>query len=135
VSYSVVVVAEGARSKGGEYAVVREGDMTRQEKLGGAGQRLAQEICELSDYDVRVTVLGHLQRGGTPCAFDRLLASRFGVKAVDLVHQGEFGQVTALVQNQVVAKPIDLAVKKLKLVDPNGELVAAARSLGIELGA
>jgi ATP-dependent phosphofructokinase / diphosphate-dependent phosphofructokinase len=134
-SYSVVVVAEGARSKGSEYAVVRQGDATRQEKLGGAGQRLASEICELSDYEVRVTVLGHLQRGGTPAAFDRLLATRFGVKAVNLVYQGQFGQVTALINNEVLAKPLEMAVSKLKLVDPQGELVATARAVGIELGA
>lgn len=134
VSFSIVVVAEGARPKGGNYAVVRAGDSTRQEQLGGAGNLLANEIRSLTDYEVRVTVLGHLQRGGTPCAFDRLLATRFGAKAVDLIYTGQFGNVTALDGDQVVVRPLDMAVNKLKLVDPNGELVATARRTGVELG-
>src|SRR6185369_360638 len=75
VSYSIVVVAEGAKPKGGDLAVVAKGDSTRQERLGGAGQRLAEAIAAKTEYEVRVTVLGHLQRGGTPCAFDRELAT------------------------------------------------------------
>ncbi|MCG8418594.1 MAG: ATP-dependent 6-phosphofructokinase [Proteobacteria bacterium] len=134
VSYSVVVIAEGAKPSGGKLAVEESGDATRQEKLGGAGHRLADEIRQLTDYEVRVTVLGHLQRGGTPCAYDREMATRFGVKAVDLVSAGKFGHVTALESGRVVTKPIELAVKKLKLIDPNGGLVAAARATGIELG-
>ena len=98
------------------------------------GQRLAEEIKKHTDYDIRVTVLGHLQRGGTPSAFDRLLATRFGVKAVDMIVEGSFGQVTALVGDEVVARPLDTAVAKLKQVDPEGELVAAARKTGVELG-
>lgn len=134
VSFSILVVAEGAKPKGGDYAVERDGDVTRQAKLGGAGQRLAEEIQQLTDYEVRVTVLGHLQRGGTPSAFDRLLATRYGVKAVDLIHEGSFGHVTALVGNKIVVRPLDTAVAKLKQVDPNGDLVAAARKTGVELG-
>lgn len=134
VSFSILVIAEGAKPKGGEYAVVKSGDSTRQERLGGAGQRLAEEIRALTDYEVRVTVLGHLQRGGTPCAFDRLLATRFGVRAVDLIHEGKFGCVTALDGDRIIDRPIDTAVKKLKLVDPQGELVNAARKTGVELG-
>ena len=135
VSYSIVVCAEGARPKGGDFAVEHKGDATKQDKLGGAGQRLADAIEAKCDYEVRTTVLGHIQRGGRPCAFDRELATRFGVKAVDLLAAGQFGHVTALEHNRVVAKPIETAVKKLKLVDPHGELVKAARAVGIELGA
>jgi 6-phosphofructokinase len=83
---------------------------------------------------VRTTVLGHIQRGGSPCAFDRELATRFGVKAVDLIAAGQFGHVAALENNKLVAKPIAKAVKKLKLVDPAGELAKTARAVGIELG-
>ena len=135
VSYSIVVVAEGARSKGGDYAVAVKGDVTKQDKLGGAGQRLADIITARTEYEVRTTVLGHVQRGGSPCAFDRELGTRFGVKAVDLIATGQFGHVAALEHGHVVAKPIAKAVKKLKLVDPAGELVAVARAVGIELGA
>jgi 6-phosphofructokinase 1 len=134
VSYSIVVVAEGARPKGGALAVIAAGDATKQERLGGAGQRLADFITARTDYEVRSTVLGHIQRGGAPCAFDRELATRFGVKAVELIAEGQFGSVAAVENGHVVAKPIEKAVKKLKLVDPQGELVRTAKGVGIELG-
>jgi phosphofructokinase-like protein len=134
VSYSIVVVAEGARQKGGAHSVVTAGDPTKQEKLGGAGQRLADMISTNTEYEVRTTVLGHIQRGGSPCAFDRELATRFGVKAVELVAEGKFGHVAAVENGHLVAKPIEKAVKKLKLVDPAGELVRTAKGVGIELG-
>jgi len=134
VSYSIVVVSEGAKPKGGELAVLTAGDATKQEKLGGAGQRVAELIAAKTDYEVRTTVLGHIQRGGSPCAFDRELATRFGVKAVELVAEGKFGHVAAVEAGKLVAKPIEKAVKKLKLVDPSGELVRTAKGVGIELG-
>jgi ATP-dependent phosphofructokinase / diphosphate-dependent phosphofructokinase len=134
VSYSVVVVAEGAKPKGGTLAVERAGDATRQEKLGGAGQRLAELLQTKCEYEIRSTVLGHVQRGGAPCAFDRELATRFGVRAVELIAEGKFGHVTAIENGKLAARPMEKAIKKLKLVDPNGELVRTARSVGIELG-
>ena len=135
ISYSIVVVAEGAKPAGGAYAVVEGGDATKQERLGGAGQRLAEDLRATTGYDVRVTVLGHTQRGGSPCAFDRILATRFGVKAVELIAEKKFGHVTALRGGKIVSAPIELAVAKLKQVDPNGEIAAAARATGVELGA
>jgi 6-phosphofructokinase 1 len=75
-----------------------------------------------------------VQRGGAPCAFDRELATRFGVKAVELIAEGKFGHVAAMGAGRLVAKPIEKAVRKLKLVDPSGELVRTAKGLGIELG-
>jgi len=134
VSYSVCVVAEGAKPKGGQLAVAVPGDATRQEKLGGAGQRLADAICGKTDYDVRLAVLGHVQRGGPPCAFDRELATKFGVKAVEMIAEGKFGHVAAIENGHLVARPIEKAAKKLKLVDPSGELVRTAKGVGIELG-
>ena len=134
VSYSIVVVAEGAKAKGGALSVVAPGTEAKQERLGGAAQRLADMINAKTDYEVRTTVLGHVQRGGRPCAFDRELATRFGVKAVDLISEGQFGHVAAVEAGKLVAKPIELAVKKLKLVDPAGELVRTAKGVGIELG-
>ena len=134
VSYSIVVVAEGAKPKGGTLAVEKAGDVTKQEKLGGAGQRLVELIASKTDYEVRNTVLGHVQRGGAPNAFDRELSTRFGVKAVELIAEGKFGHVTAIEGGKLVAKPISTAVKKLKLVDPAGELVRTAKGIGIELG-
>ena len=114
--------------------MVTAGDVTKQEKLGGAGTHLAELIAAKTEYEVRTTVLGHIQRGGAPCAFDRELATRFGVKAVELIAEGKFGHVTALESGHLVAKPIETAVKKLKLVDPAGELVRTAKGVGIELG-
>ncbi len=135
VSYSIVVVSEGAKPKGGALSVVTAADPTKQEKLGGAGQRIADYIEAKTDYEVRTTVLGHIQRGGSPCAFDRELATRFGVKAVELIAEGKFGHVAAMEHGKLVAKPIEKAVKKLKLVDPAGELVRTAKGVGIEFGA
>jgi 6-phosphofructokinase 1 len=134
VSYSLVVIAEGAKPKGGALSVATAGDATKQEKLGGAGQRLAEMIMARTEYEVRSTVLGHVQRGGSPCAFDRELATRFGVRAVELIAEGKFGHVTALENGKLVARPIEKAVKKLKLVDPAGDLVRTAKGIGIELG-
>jgi 6-phosphofructokinase 1 len=133
-SYSIIVVAEGARPKGGTLAVKRKGDATQEERLGGAGQALAEVIAARTDYDVRVTVLGHIQRGGSPCAFDRLLATRFGARAVDLIRDGRYGEVAALRSGEVVSAPLAQAVAKLKRIDPAGELVRSARALGVELG-
>ena len=133
-TYSILVVAEGAKPKGGDLAVQKKGDVTQQERLGGAGQALAQAIASRTDYEVRVTVLGHIQRGGAPCAFDRLLATRFGAKAVDLIRQGRFGEVAALRGGEIVSAPLEQAVAKLKRIDPDGDMVRAARALGVELG-
>lgn len=133
-SYSIVVIAEGARPKGGDYAEVRPADPTQQAKLGGAGARLAEQLSARCDYQIRVTVLGHIQRGGSPCAFDRQLATQFGCKAVDLIAEQKFGHVAALRGLEIVAQPISLAVKKIKLVDRESDLVRAARATGVELG-
>ncbi len=135
VTYSIVVIAEGATPVDGGRAVVSASDGTRLEKLGGAGHRLAQEIRELTDFDVRVTVLGHIQRGGTPSAFDRVLGTRFGIAAVDCIERGDFGKVVALRGTEILAVPMDQAIAKQKLVEPQGELVRVARACGVELGA
>ncbi len=134
ISFAIVVVAEGARPAGGQLAVVRAGDPTQLEKLGGAGDRLARELATRIDHEVRVTVLGHVQRGGTPSAFDRLLGTRYGVGAVDLVAQGAFGRMVALRGNEIGSVPIGEACGQLKLVSPDGELVRAARVTGVEMG-
>ncbi len=133
-SYSIAVVAEGAKPEGEDYAVLAKGDATKQERLGGAGHRLAEAIRQRTEYDVRVSVLGHILRGGAPCAFDRNLATRFGVKAVDLIAEGRFGEVAALRSGSIVSAPLEKAVAKLKLVDPSSDLVGAAAATGVELG-
>ena len=134
-SYSIIVVAEGARIKGGSYSVEAAGDATRAERLGGAAAKLVEIIAAKTEYEVRATVLGHIQRGAEPCAFDRELATRFGVKAVDLIAAGQFGHVAAFEHSHVVAKPLETAIAQLKVCDAGGELVRTARAIGIELGA
>ena len=93
-----------------------------------------EQISKRTDFDLRTTVLGHVQRGGTPSAFDRLLATRFGVMAVDLVVAGKFGRVAAYQAGVIVDVPMEQAVAKLKRVRRDGPLVKTAQALGIELG-
>jgi 6-phosphofructokinase 1 len=134
ITYTVVCCSEGARAKGGQLAVKVQGDATMQEILGGAGERLAQEIRGRIPFDVRVTVLGHIQRGGQPSPFDRILGTRLGVAAVDLVAREQFGHIAVLRGTEIAAVPIAEAVGKLKLVDPSGELCEVARATGVEFG-
>ena len=116
---SIVVVAEGAMPKEGSF-VVQSGEVDQfgHARLGGIGEILAKEIRERTGFDSRVTVLGHVQRGGTPTAFDRILATRFGVAAIDAVHDGSFGSMVALRAGKIVRVPIAEAVAELKTVDP-----------------
>ena len=117
-NFSIVVVAEGAKFK--------EGDIIKQEekldafghvRLGGIGQVLADLIEKKTGFETRVTVLGHLQRGGTPSAFDRVLGTRFGVEAVQLVLEGKFGYMVSLQGNKIIPVSIEQAVGKLKTLD------------------
>ncbi len=133
-SFSIIVVAEGAKPRGEDFSTKREADATQQAQLGGAGDHLARLIRERTSFDVRTTVLGHVQRGGTPSAFDRLLATRFGVAAVDLLAAGKYGRVAAYRGGEVVDVAIEQATAKLKQVQRDGPLVLAARSLNVELG-
>jgi phosphofructokinase-like protein len=118
-NFSIIVVAEGA--------IPVEGTMTLQSgetdefghvRLGGVANRVTEELMSRTGYDTRVTILGHVLRGGTPTAFDRVLATRFGIAAIDAAHVGAFGSMVALQCGQIVRVPIEDAVKELKLVDP-----------------
>jgi ATP-dependent phosphofructokinase / diphosphate-dependent phosphofructokinase len=116
---SIVVVAEGATPKEGTMTLVSgEVDAFGHVRLGGIGQVLAEEIEKRTGFETRVTVLGHIQRGGTPTAFDRVLATRFGIAAIDAVHDGAYGQMVALQAGQIVRVPLAAAVGELKTVDP-----------------
>ena len=122
---SIVVVAEGAKPKQGTLALQSgETDAFGHVRLGGIGQLLAEEIENRTGFETRVTVLGHIQRGGTPTAFDRVLATRFGIAAIDAVHDGGFGQMVALQRGSIVRVSLAEAVGELKTVDP--ELVDVA---------
>ena len=131
--YSVVVVAEGAKPAGGEVSAIPKlpGAMPR---LFGAGARVVEGLSKLVDLDMRVTVLGHIQRGGSPSNYDRLLATRFGHMAAELVATEDFGKMVALRGNEIVAVPITDAIGKPNRVDPDGQLVTTAKATGIVFG-
>jgi 6-phosphofructokinase 1 len=117
-TFSIVVVAEGAQFKDKDLITQEEKlDEFGHVRLGGIGEQLAKEIEKRTGYETRVSVFGHIQRGGSPTAFDRILGTRFGVKAVELVKLKKFARMVALVGNKVIDVPLEDAVKKLKTVD------------------
>jgi 6-phosphofructokinase 1 len=114
---SIVVVAEGATPATGEMTLTDGGvDAFGHVRLGGIGDALAKEIEDRTGYESRAVVLGHVQRGGTPTAFDRVLSTRFGIAAIDAVHAGAFGQMVALRAGEIVRVPLAEATGELKLV-------------------
>lgn len=118
-NFSIIVVAEGAEFKPGEVVTKdKQIDAFGHVRLGGIGHILGEIIEERTGFETRVTVLGHVQRGGTPTAFDRVLGTRFGVKAVELVLAGEFGKMACLSGNVVGAAPLEAATRQIKKVDP-----------------
>jgi len=132
--FSIVAVSEGASPKGGQQVFSRGGDELVQARLGGIGATVAKFIEEACGMECRVMVLGHLQRGGSPTAFDRWLASRFGAAAFRLAEEGTHGQMVALVGGEVVSITLDEALAEPNRVDPNGDAVMTARNLGLSLG-
>ncbi|MGE4358060.1 MAG: 6-phosphofructokinase [Candidatus Omnitrophota bacterium] len=117
-TFSIIVVAEGARFAEGQIVTQEEKvDEFGHVRLGGVGELLGKIIEEKTGFETRVAVLGHLQRGGTPTAFDRVLGTRFGVKAVELVMKKEFGKMVSLQGNKIISVPLERAVEKLKTVD------------------
>jgi 6-phosphofructokinase 1 len=117
-NFSIVVVAEGAKPKGGVEIVYSESlDEFGHIRLGGVGYFIGKEIEKCIKIETRVVVLGHLQRGGTPTAFDRILATRYGIAAVDLVHEGRFDRMVSLKCNRIESVPLKDVVGKRKTVD------------------
>ena len=116
---SIVVVAEGAQPREGSLVLQdAEVDAFGHVKLGGIAQVLAEQIEARTGFETRVTILGHVQRGGTPTAFDRVLSTRFGIAAIDAVHDGAFGQMVASKGDAIVRVPLAEAVGELKTMDP-----------------
>jgi phosphofructokinase-like protein len=117
-TFSLVVVAEGAKPIGANTIIYGTGsDEFGHPRLGGVGYYLGKEIEKCIDIETRVVVLGHLQRGGSPTAFDRVLATRYGIAAIDLIHKGQFGQMVALHGNKIVSVPLKDVAGKRKKVD------------------
>lgn len=131
-NYSLIIVAEAVRTENGE--AVTTNYSFGQSRFGGIGQYLADQISACSSAETRVTVLGHVQRGGTPSPTDRLIASAFGVAAVDLIAEEKYDRMVAWQNRQVLSVPIADAIAKYRAVDPNDTLLKTARSMGICLG-
>ena len=131
--YSLIVVAEGARPVNGGQSFYIEGQHGREGRLGGMGHMVGNLLADCVAAEVRVTVLGHVQRGGQPTPRDRWLATRFGSAAVNLVAQERWGYMVALQGTQMVNIPLDDVVH-MKLVDPLGDMIQMARDLGIVFG-
>jgi 6-phosphofructokinase 1 len=133
--FSIVVVAEGARwPDGGLIAQGTGSGAIGEIRLGGVGERVAAEIQRITGKESRSVVLGHLQRGGSPTTFDRLLATRFGVKAVQLVVEDRFGRMVSHQPPDTLDVPIEDAIDRIRTVPPDGDVVRTARALGISLG-
>lgn len=134
-TFSIVVVSEGAKPKDGDITLLNPDEKdTIHEKLGGIGLKIAAQIEERIGVETRATVLGHLQRGGTPCSFDRYLGTRFGKKAADLIEEEKFGHMVCYRAGRIEDIPISQAIGGFKAVDPEGGSVKTAEALGISFG-
>ena len=131
-NFALVVVSEALKTLEGDEMQVEFAD--GQKRFGGVGQYIGHRIAEITGAETRVTVLGHVQRGGQPTASDRIIASAFGVHAVELIRQGKFGRMVAWSNRGVVDVPIEQAIESYKAVSKDDPLVHTARSLGICLG-
>ncbi|NLW08215.1 MAG: 6-phosphofructokinase [Clostridia bacterium] len=133
--FSIVVVAEGIKSPQGELVVKRVvEDSAEKVRLGGAGQMVGKLIEERGGIETRVTVLGHIQRGGSPSAYDRVLATRFGQAAAELAIQGIHGVMVCLQGSEISHVPLEEAVSKLRTIPPDHQLIQTARAIGISFG-
>jgi 6-phosphofructokinase 1 len=133
--FTIVVVAEGARPIGGDVSVLQSAHGQYVERLGGIGYKLAVDLQERTGKEARATVLGHLQRGGTPTSYDRVLATRFGSRAVDLVRRGDFGKMVASHPPEIVPVSLGEVVGRTKTVPLTSDLIQTARDIGISFGA
>lgn len=135
-SFSVVVVSEGAKSITGEMVVSKVvEDSPDPIRLGGIGTKVADELEELCGLEARATILGHVQRGGSPTAYDRILSTRYGTYAVELAMEGKFGNMVTLKGNRMSYDSLNNVIgQKSKNVDPDGELVRFAKNIGISFG-
>jgi phosphofructokinase-like protein len=133
--YSIICVAEGAKSADGDL-IIKENDVKRTDpiRLGGIGEIVAARIQEETKLETRVTVLGHVQRGGSPTAFDRILGTKFGAMALQTASQGEFGCMVSLIGRDVVTVKLEDAIRRQRLVPPDSQMVMAARAVGVCFG-
>jgi 6-phosphofructokinase len=128
--FSLVVVAEGVKLP----ATDPWGKPFPPHRPGQVGILIGEAICSILNKDVRITVLGHIQRGGSPSPFDRILSTRFGIEAVELIARGNFGRMVCLRAGEIESVPLDEAVGSTRLVNPESSVVRAARAVGITFG-
>ncbi len=133
-NFSIIVAAEGAREAGHELIYQDQGDCQKAPRLGGIGGHCQHELEQITGKETRCVVLGHLQRGGRPNAFDRMLATNYGACAVRAVAEGKRGVMVALQAGDVITVPICQAIANIKTVPANGQLVRTARDTGISFG-
>jgi 6-phosphofructokinase len=131
---SVIVIAEGARVVGGHAITKHTGDHHASAPLGGVGHHLEQFINEHTPYEARCTSLGHIQRGGSPSGFDRVLSMQMGAAAANLLRAQNFGKMVAYKHNQIVEVDINESISHLKLVNPQSQIVQLARQTGVHFG-
>ena len=132
--FSIVVVAEGSKPKGGNESIIGASLPGQDRRLGGIAERLGYDIQRLTGKETRSMVLGHLQRGGSPTGYDRLLATRFGAAAVQAVADKKWGHMVALQSPHLVTIPIEEVLRETKRVDPKHDVVQTARMIGISFG-
>ena len=132
--FSIVVVAEGARAEDGAVTLLEQASGGHSERLGGVGVVVAAALAKKMGKETRSVVLGHLQRGGAPTAFDRVLATRFGGKAVELISRGSFGKMVANNPPDIVPIPLSDVVGKTKTVPLDSDLLKTARAIGVAFG-
>ncbi len=132
--FSIVVTAEGACPKGGARSLIAEAHDGHVERLGGIGAQVCEALAHATGKETRSVVLGHLQRGGAPTSFDRVLATRFGAKAVELLKRGQFGTMVAFAPPDIIARPLDEVVGKTRTVPLDFDLLQTAKALGVTFG-
>jgi 6-phosphofructokinase 1 len=132
--FTVVIVAEGARERGGGYVTSDDTAVIGEARLGGIGHVIADQIQRRTGKETRAVVLGHLQRGGSPSAWDRQLCTRFGVFAVELIADGMYGHTVALTPAGIAPVEITDAIDQIRTVPPDGELVRVGNALGVSFG-
>jgi 6-phosphofructokinase 1 len=132
--FTIIVCAEGAKPEGGDTSVLAQAKTGYAERIGGMGHKLAAELEHRTGKEARTAVLGHLQRGGTPSSTDRVLATRFGARAVDLVVRGQFGKMVSSQPPDIVPVSLSEVVGKTKTVPLDSDLIQTARSIGICFG-
>jgi 6-phosphofructokinase 1 len=132
--FSIVVAAEGAKPVGGKATILKAAEGAFVERLGGVAAVLAAEIEKLTEKETRSVVLGHLQRGGAPTSFDRILATRFGARAVELLMEGIYDHMVAFHPPDIVAVPLVEIVGKTRTVPPDFDVIRTARAMNVSLG-